>query len=206
MQLFSFFLEIATIALPIAIVHKPYQPDPVMALGPSRCPLNNLHFRVVYGQLPPGLRLTGAGYLAGTPTQTGVFQFLVKAANDCEYATRAFDLKVEGAPILVHSPEALEFEYTQNGPLPEPQMVVVSSSWPDMPYSIDPVGADWLIAQPLRGRTQLPDGGHSGDPVSIHIEPGKLAPGTYRASLRLSAWQATNSPTIPVILKIHPPK
>jgi len=206
MQLFFFFLEIATQGLPTAIVHKPYTQDPIIALGPSRCPQNNVHFSVAFGQLPPGLRLSASGHLIGTPTQTGAFQFLVRAGNDCEYATRSFDLKVEGAPIMVHHPDALEFEYTPNGPLPPAQTLIVSSSWPDTPYSIDAVGADWLIAQPLRGRTQLPDGGHSGDPVSIQIDPAKLAPGTYRASLRLSAWQAANSPVIPVTLRIHAPK
>ncbi|MBS1831009.1 MAG: putative Ig domain-containing protein [Acidobacteria bacterium] len=200
---FCFFLEIATSTLPTAIVHKPYKQDPIIALGPSRCPQNNLHFRLAFGQLPPGLQLTSSGYLTGTPTQTGTYQFLVRAGNDCEYTTRPFTLKVEGAPIFVTFPDSLDFEYTPNGPIPTPQTVLVSSSWPDMPYSIDPIGATWLSADPLRGRTQLPDGPHSGDPVAISIDPAKLTPGTYRATLRISAWQATNSPTIPVTLRVR---
>ena len=206
MQLFFFFLEIATIALPTAIVHKPYQPDPVIALGPSRCPQNSVHFRVAFGHLPPGLRLSAGGYLTGTPTQTGNYQFLVRAANDCESTTQVFDLRVDGAPIFVVVPDTLEFEYTINGPLPPPQTVLVASTWLDMPYSIDPVGGGWISAEPLRGRTAIGEGAHSGDPVSIVIDPGKLPPGTYRAHLRISSWQSTNSPTIPVTLKIHPPK
>ncbi|MBL8177921.1 MAG: hypothetical protein JNK48_24805 [Bryobacterales bacterium] len=206
MQIFLFFLEIATLGLPTAIVHKPYHHDPIIALGPSRCGLNSQQFRVVLGELPPGMLLHASGYLSGTPSRTGSFQFLVRVGNDCEHATRLFELKVEGAPILVHAPDSLEFEYTINGPLPEPQTVVVSSSWPDMPYGIEAAGADWLDAQALRGRTQIPDGGHAGDPVTIRIEPGKLKPGTYRTALRVSAWQSANSPLIPVTLKIHPPK
>ena len=206
MQFFSFFLEIATTTLPVAIVHMPYVADPIVALGPSRCTQNNVHFRVAYGELPAGMRLTAGGYLTGTPSQTGLFRILVRAGNDCEYATQILDLKVDGSPILTTHPDHLEFEHTIDGPVPPPQTLLVSSTWSDLPYSADSIESPWLKAEVRRGRTELNGGGLSGDAVSIRVDPQGLAAGTYHGVVRLAAWRAANTPSIPVILKIHAPK
>lgn len=41
-----------------------------------------LHFEVVSGQLPPGLRLSEEGELAGTPTRPGTVRFVVHVADE----------------------------------------------------------------------------------------------------------------------------
>lgn len=46
------------------------------------------------GALPPGLALSAAGLLSGTPTQAGIFPFTVKAANGIE-PDAEFDVTVE---------------------------------------------------------------------------------------------------------------
>ncbi|MBV6430915.1 MAG: hypothetical protein IANPNBLG_01036 [Bryobacteraceae bacterium] len=202
MLIFFAFLEILTAGLPTAAVHRPYSAPPVMVLGGGRCTGNSVSMRVATGALPEGLRLTSAGYFEGVPRQAGLFTFQVRADNECQVVVKTFTLRVEGAPLLIAEPEELEFQYTVGGVLPPPQVARVSSSWRDMAYSIDAEGATWLTLRPLRGRTPVSGAGLSGDPVAVGVDPAKLAPGTYRAFLKVSAWETTNEPRIPVTLVI----
>ena len=60
------------------------------------------------GSLPPGLTLTSAGYLQGTPTTGGRYQFDVRAvdANSCS-GSRSYTLIVGLCPAIVANPEML---------------------------------------------------------------------------------------------------
>lgn len=204
MLFFFTFLEILTTSLPTAVVHRPYSADPVTVLGGGRCTQNSVSMRVATGALPEGLGLTPAGYFKGIPRQAGLFTFQIRAENECQVVVKTFTLRVEGAPLLVAAPEELEFHYTPGGTPPPPQVVRVSSSWEDMAYSIEAEGATWLMLRPLRGRTPFSGSGLTGDPVVVSVVPGKLAPGSYRAFLKVSAWETTNEPRIPVTLVISP--
>ena len=56
-------------------------------------------FAVASGALPPGLTLTPAGVLAGTPTQSGTFSFAVRATDASGCPGQAnFSLVVRDAP------------------------------------------------------------------------------------------------------------
>jgi CSLREA domain-containing protein len=63
-------------------------------------------FAVSSGSLPPGLTLTGAGVLSGTPTAPGTYTFVIQAtdANSCTGA-RGYTLVIN--PCLVVSPASL---------------------------------------------------------------------------------------------------
>ena len=63
-------------------------------------------FAVSSGSLPPGLTLTGAGVLSGTPTAPGTYTFVIEAtdANNCTGA-RGYTLVI--APCMVVLPESL---------------------------------------------------------------------------------------------------
>ncbi|MCL2748263.1 MAG: putative Ig domain-containing protein, partial [Oscillospiraceae bacterium] len=52
------------------------------------------------GDLPPGLTLSETGVLSGTPTQTGVYSFSVRAINDLGEDTRLFELNVYALPVI----------------------------------------------------------------------------------------------------------
>jgi Putative Ig domain len=49
---------------------------------------------VTFGSLPPGLRLTAAGELAGSPTETGSWTFELTAAESAGFVPRTFTLNV----------------------------------------------------------------------------------------------------------------
>jgi len=63
-------------------------------------------FAVISGSLPPGLNLTGAGVLSGTPTAPGTYTFVIQAtdANNCT-GSRGYTVVID--PCLVVSPDAL---------------------------------------------------------------------------------------------------
>lgn len=56
----------------------------------------NPDFLLHSGALPPGLNLSLAGLVSGTPTQAGSFQFEVRATNAFGWSNRLFDLDIEG--------------------------------------------------------------------------------------------------------------
>ena len=55
------------------------------------------------GVLPPGLALSPAGVLSGTPTAEGSFQFTVRASTGSPSATKTYTLSVR-QPLVVQSP------------------------------------------------------------------------------------------------------
>jgi len=202
MQIFlitALAVEILTTQLPQAVVHRAYLAAPLVVSGGAFCPVNNIFTKVVFGELPPGLSLSAAGYLRGIPQRMGSYTFLVRAGNDCSFATRRFTLEVDAAPLLQASQERLVF-----AKLAEPRVFTVSSSWKDMAYGIRMEPAvEWLQVEPLRGRTPVEDSGFVGDQVTVTVDAGKLEPGTYRTSLRVWTWQGANQLVIPVVLEIR---
>ncbi|MBL8210705.1 MAG: hypothetical protein JNK87_08340 [Bryobacterales bacterium] len=195
------FLEILTLELPVALVDRPYQPEPIRVAGGFRCTVNNIGMSVVLGELPPGLVLSGAGYLRGTPTKMGNYTFAIRAANDCAWTTQAYTLRVDAAPLLASSVERLEFRWRHGGPMPAPQAVTVGSNRVGLAYEVQTI-VPWLRAEALRGRTPGAGSAFQGDPVTVLVDPAKLAPGVYRTELVLTAWDAVERLRIPVVLVV----
>jgi hypothetical protein len=191
-------LRIAARELPSAIIGLSYD-APIQTLSDGRCPANDVSLSLASGFLPRGVDLTPSG-LSGVPKEMGIFRFTVRAANGCESATRAFALFITGRPILQVSPGELVFECRAGGAAP-PQVLLVSSSWANLPYSV--AGAsEWLGLEISAAATPGPNSARSGDPVTVRVVPGKLPPGTYKATLVFSAWRAANAPAVPVTLKV----
>jgi hypothetical protein len=63
-------------------------------------------------------------------------------------------------------------------------------------------GDPWLAFEPAAGSTPGPNTPFTGDAVSVRIAPQKLAPGTYKSTLAISAWQAANLPVVSVTLNV----
>lgn len=195
-------LEIVTASLPVAVLHRPYTPEPLRIGGGARCTTNAPSVRIIRGGLPEGLSLSAAGFFTGVPRQRGVFQFTLEAANVCERTWKNLVLQVDGAPILQVEPDSLVFQYRQGEPVPAAAKLLVASSWHDLPYSIEADGASWIVLRPLRGRTPVPNDALIADPVRVAIDPSKLAPGVYRAMIRVTTWGPANEPLIPVTLTV----
>lgn len=95
-------------------------------------------FTVTSGALPPGLTLTSAGVLSGTPTQAGLYTGTVSASNGFgSAATQAFSIAVQLAPTITNAalsvPIAINtsyhFTYTATG-YPAPTFSVTTGALP----------------------------------------------------------------------------
>jgi len=61
-------------------------------------------FSITQGTLPPGLRLTGSGYLTGAPTALGTYTFVLQAQDSYsspESLTQSITLTVTPAPLVL---------------------------------------------------------------------------------------------------------
>jgi hypothetical protein len=191
-------VRIRTSDLPWAIVNTAYH-SVIETEVDGRCPQGDVTLSLSDGALPRGVEI-GGGSLLGIPKETGTFHFSVRAANTCSSSVKALDLVVTGKPILRVFPEELSCEYRAGQASPAPLTVQVSSTWPDLPYSIQ-AGAGWLTRKG-GGVTPGKDSGLAADMVSLEIDPKNLAPGTYRTSVRFSTWSGANSPVVSVTLKV----
>jgi hypothetical protein len=194
-------VRIRTVELARAIKGTSYR-APIQTLVDGRCSNSDASLSVVSGALPKGVELLSFG-LDGAPAEMGLFRFVLRAENPCGSDTRALELLVTARPILRAAPEQLTFEWRANGPPPEVRTIRVTSTWPDLPYSVRAEGADWLIAWQERGATPGAKSALSADVVTIRVDPSKLAPGVYRASLILSTWQGADAPEIPIVLTVR---
>ncbi|MBI4908974.1 MAG: hypothetical protein HY820_35465 [Acidobacteria bacterium] len=196
-------LDLITKELPPAVIHRPYAPEPLVVQGCGVCADNGVTFRLAFGALPEGVRLTPAGYFQGIPKKEGSYFFIVQAANSCQRTRRGYTLRVGGAPILVASESSFEFFHTTGAVMPAPKTFHIAANWHDMPYQCDAGGANWLDWRPMRGRTPPEGSPLQGDPVDVYIIPDKLVSGVYRAPLRCTAWGATRDVTVMVTLSVE---
>ena len=81
------------------IVGIPYPRRQMSATGVA--PVAQLTWTRVSGDLPPGLTLSSAGVLSGTPTQGGTFNFTVEARNIAGYARRDYSMVIHDLPVTV---------------------------------------------------------------------------------------------------------
>jgi hypothetical protein len=169
----------------------------------GRCPSSDARLSLEAGSLPRGLELRGE-WLTGVPKELGVFRFRLRGATDCTAARQDYVLEVTGRPILRATPENLVFDYRVGDPQPEPQTVLLSSTWPELPYAVSTTAA-WLRAVPEQGVT--PDAGAAlgADRVSVHVLAADLAPGVYEGRLVFMAHQSAASPAIRVTLRVIAP-
>jgi Viral BACON domain len=98
------------------------------------------------------------------------------------------------APTIGVSPASLSFNYQSGGATPAAQSIAVSSSAAALNYTVA-TSATWLNATPASGTT-------AGN-VSVSVNPGSLAAGTYTGTVSITSSGASNSPkTVPVTLTV----
>jgi hypothetical protein len=190
--------DVSPSRLPAAHLGRTYPGGPIVAAGGGRCSSNTVAFQVAAGTLPPGLTLTPAGYFQGIPTEPGLFRFAVRTVNECTGSTREFSIMVSGAPILRVNPPALVYRVLAGQPLPESEILRVSSDTPHLAYSVQGPAAPWVEAHIGHGATPGADAGLTADTISLHFDSGRLTPGHHRTELIVSAWRAVAPVRVPI--------
>ena len=189
--------------LPDAIVGKVYTGGPLVVEGGGQCPRNTPTVRVVTGALPPGMYLSPAGQFGGAPMEAGRYELVVRVENGCGWSDQLMTLEVTGAPILLANPAALEFRVSP-GQAVSPSTIQVSSSSPDIAYSVES-SAPWLRARPRLGRTPAAGSAMAADLVSVEIDTASLGPGQHHASIGIGAWRAGQPAMVPVRVEVMGP-
>jgi hypothetical protein len=115
---------------------------------------------------------------------------------------RTWEVEVTGKPILEASPEEITLTSKVPGEKPAPRAVLVSGTWPDLPYRVEKRNADWLEVSLTTGRTPPAESALTGDMVTLTADPTKLKPGTYRGALLISTPGAASVRTVPVTLMV----
>lgn len=98
-QVVPLALGLATPSLPDALVHQPYE---VQLVGQGAAGPFTFHAKTP-AELPPGVTLSMAGLLAGTPTQTGIFSFtiVVEANGGLAEARRTIRVSTTTASLAI---------------------------------------------------------------------------------------------------------
>jgi len=195
-------IEIEPVDLPRAIQGLVYSAD-ISTSVDGQCPSGNVGLFLAGGSLPRGLRTTGSG-IAGVPMEMGIFRFWIGARNMCASTTRAFELLVTGRPILQAVPERIDFTVSPDGQ-PDGQTVLISSTWPGLPYSLSTPDGSWLKLRQAQGTTPEAGSGFTGDRATVTAIPLKLAPGVHHTTVIVSAWRA-DPITIEVTVTVTMPK
>jgi hypothetical protein len=180
-------VEIQTEELPRAIRGLEYGAR-IRTSVDGGCPNGNVGLFLASGSLPRGLRTTEEG-LGGVPREMGIFRFSIGAHNTCASTTRSFELMVTGRPILKAVPERIKFTIPADGP-GENQTLLISSTWPGLPYTLSMPDDSWLTLRPTLGTTPEQGSPLTGDRVTLGAIPRKLAPGVHHGTVIVSAWRA----------------
>ena len=192
-------VELLTEELPWAVVDRAYSPAPLEVRVTGRCPAGGVGFSVVSGVLPLGLKLSRLGYFSGVPTQTGLFEFNVRAVNGCSWAARHFSLLVTNPPKLKTTIEQLTVASTPGSNPPE-AAIHLSASWPQLAYVVSVTykdgGSNWLTAVPEHGMTSRESvprrlSEAPSDEIVLRFNATKLKSGRYVAQVSISAWQSS---------------
>lgn len=193
-------IAITTHELPRAAVKTPYSVS-IRTVVTSRCPVSDVSLSLESGALPPGMEL-GLEGVAGVARKLGLYKFTLRAANGCGETSRSYSLLVTGKPILEVSPEQLAFVYRIGGPQPPSRMILVSGSWPDLPYSVTQATPEWLSVRPADGTTPSEGAARTADPIEVAVRTEGLKPGIHNAELRVWTAAGANVEKIPITLTV----
>jgi len=181
-------IEIQTEELPRAIIGMDYEAT-IATRVDGLCPIGNVGLFLADGKLPRGLQVSNIG-LTGVPKEMGIFHFTLGARNTCAAATpKEFELMITGRPILRAYPEKIEFVITE-GAASRVQTVLISSTWPGLPYKISASDGSWIGFRQTQGTTPEIGSALTGDRVAVEAIPSKLKPGVHHGELMVRAWRA----------------
>jgi large repetitive protein len=158
------------------------------------------------GALPAGVTLNAStsatAAISGTPTAAGSYSYTLTVSDSSSPAPLSASLAFSGsvAPAgsatLTVVPANLTFSYRPDISPPAAQSLSVFTTAAATTFTVA-VNAVWLSATPL--------GGQPPGTISISVNAGTLAPGTYNALVTVNAFNVSPlSVTIPVTLIVQP--
>lgn len=153
------------------------------------------------GTLPAGVTLSTAGVLAGTPTESGTFNFTARVTDSTgtpKTDDQALTLVIN-APVVVTiatNPTSLTFSHTLGGAVPASQIVEASCGSDDPCASTASVSSGaWLSVTPSSGSTPRN--------YTVSVDADGLTPGVYNGAIAVDATEATNGPiSVPVSITV----
>ncbi|MBZ5560701.1 MAG: putative Ig domain-containing protein, partial [Acidobacteriia bacterium] len=150
--------------------------------------------------LPPGLTLSPAGVLSGTPTAPGLFAMRVVVTDNASHTlSRMFVVYVDNAigesPAVTFVPRSIQLSYTQTFPDPGAIAVGVNTTSGTPAYNVAIEG--------IPGATLSAPGGTAPGSVSLDLHVTTLGVGTYSGVLALKSAPTTNEyDVIPVTVTV----
>jgi hypothetical protein len=181
-------IEFVTEQLPRAALGRGYAPPPLEIRADGMCSGGGVGFSVVSGAVPPGLRLSRAGYFSGVPARAGIFPFTVRAVDGCAWTARLFSLVVSRPPTLEVTPAEIMLEWPAGSSRPLAAFRI-SSTWPGLAYQVR-VYDGWLKAIPDRGVTATEPAATTPEDAIVLSVAGERIPGERETIVEIAAWQA----------------
>lgn len=201
-----------------ATVGVPYSFDLAEALGLNQIPAilpPDFSFSYTFtaaGDLPPGLTVSPAGLISGTPTQAGTFEYTVNFNFSESYQGQSFSdsIPLTGFLVVVDNsgppvqavPGALSFSLTKGSSTAGSQALVITNQG-STPQNFTlsaatELGGDWLSLNPSSG-TVAP---FSSATVAVNASAGSLNAGTYLGSITGSVSPANQPVSVAVIATV----
>ncbi len=191
-------LSLTPDALPPGRVGMPYSSPLVPAGGSSPYSLA----LAVTSDMPPGLSLSPAGVLSGTPTVAGSF-LLALAISDGAGNTlmKTYPVTIDNAageaPALSLAPRPIAVYHTIGSAAPAPLPVAVASTSGSLPFNAMVAG--------IPGASLSAGGGTTSTTLMLNLDVASLAAGVYTGVLAVKAPDAANlSDVVPVTLTVTP--
>ncbi|HYT66950.1 MAG TPA: DUF4394 domain-containing protein [Vicinamibacterales bacterium] len=157
------------------------------------------------GTLPPGLALSSAGVLSGTPTTAGTFDFMVIATdvNGCT-GSRNFSVTINPTPTLTLTPSTVNFGVINSAgtitAVTPGQTLTLLQNGPGTVTWTAVSDVSWLSVSPASGS------GPGAITATITSNPALLpAPGAATSTVTVTAVGSANSPTATVNLTVLTP-
>ena len=156
--------------------------------------------------LPPGLTLSSAGVLSGTPTYPGLFQMMVTATDSAsppnsvqESYLATIDNATGQAPALSISPATVQLNFTLTGPSLAPVPIVIGTTSGSYPFT--------AMIGGIPGATLSATSGTAPATLYLNLDTSGLnSAATTAGVIAVSAPQSANGFTaIPVVLTVSTP-
>jgi uncharacterized protein (TIGR03437 family) len=146
----------------------------------------------------PGLTLSSAGLLSGTPTLAGTFSFSATVRDAAQTSvTTQFTIAIGAAGSLLQtSLSKLDFSAVVGGGAPPLQVFRVTSAQNSQPFvtSVDGGAPAWLQVSPATGSAP--------GLVTVGVNPANLPEGSYSARIRVAVAGNANVPTMEIVVTL----